>query len=129
MPRELRNILYVDDETDIQTVVALALEFSGELSVQCCGSGAEALKLIESSPPDLVLLDVMMPALDGPSTLHRIRALPRGDRVPVIFVTAKVQPYEIERFMSLGAIGVVTKPFDPLTLAATIQSMWAKADA
>ncbi|RYY83161.1 MAG: response regulator, partial [Comamonadaceae bacterium] len=80
-----------------------------------------------ASAPDLLLLDVMMPGMDGPTTLARLRERPGTARTPVVFMTAKVQASEIEHYKALGALGVVTKPFDPMGLAAQVQALWAGA--
>ena len=122
----LERILYVDDEPDIQRVASLALEATGGFEVTLCGSGAEALSEIRRRPPDLILLDVMMPDMDGPSTLRALRAVPDAATVPVIFMTAKVQPHEIEGYLELGAIDVIAKPFNPMTLAEAVQTLWAR---
>jgi CheY-like chemotaxis protein len=124
--RPLTRILMVEDETDIQVIARLALEAVGGFTVSVCGSGAEALACGPSFGPDLVLLDVMMPGLDGPGTLEALRQHPAMGGVPVVFMTAKVQPQEIATLKSLGALGVIAKPFDPLTLSSTIRSIWTE---
>ena len=85
--------------------------------------------MVAADPPDLILLDVMMPGLSGPSTLERLRADPATAAVPVIFMTAKVQPHEIAEYKTLGALDVIPKPFDPVTLADTVKSIWSRARA
>jgi CheY-like chemotaxis protein len=120
----LRRILMVEDEEDIQVVASLALEAVGGYEVQVCSSGMEAIAQAPQIEPDLLLLDVMMPEMDGPSTLRALRQLPGTAHTPVIFMTAKVQPQEVAHYKELGAIGVVSKPFDPMTLAATINDIW-----
>lgn len=122
----LNRILVVDDEPDIQAIVRIALEALGGFTVEVCSSGAEALKKVASLEPDLILLDVMMPGLDGPSTLKELRNLPGTDAIPVIFMTAKAQAHEIERFKKLGALDVIAKPLDPMTLAAAINKIWSR---
>ncbi len=124
--KPLTRILMVEDEADIQVIARLALEAVGGFTVSVCGSGAEALARGPSFSPDLVLLDVMMPGLDGPGTLHALREDPAMGDVPVVFMTAKVQPQEIATLKSLGALGVIPKPFDPLTLSSTIRSIWTE---
>ncbi len=123
----LERIMYVEDEPDIQAVAKMALEMVGGFKVQVCGSGQEALVAVRDFAPDLVLLDVMMPGMDGPSTLARLRADPATAAIPVIFLTAKVQPPEVVRYQSLGALDVIAKPFDPMTLAAQVQRIWRAA--
>lgn len=120
----LKTILYVDDEPDIREVVELSLSFTGDLHVHTCESGEQALAVLPQIAPDLILLDVMMPGLDGPSTLQRIRAMPRFARTPIVFMTAKALPQEVERFEALGAAAVIAKPFDPMTLASQVLSIW-----
>jgi two-component system OmpR family response regulator len=120
MPR--LRILYVDDEADIREVVALSLGLDSDVSVCSCASGTEALAMAADWSPDVILCDVVMPGLNGPATLARLREHPRTIDTPFIFMTSKVQAREIEHFKSLGAIGVIVKPFDPMTLAATVRS-------
>jgi two-component system OmpR family response regulator len=119
----LRRILFVEDDPDIQVVATLALESLGGFTVLACGSGAEALARFAAFAPDLVLLDVMMPGMDGPATLEALRRLPAGD-VPVVFMTARVQAHEIVQYRAMGAVDVIAKPFDPMTLAETVQTLW-----
>jgi len=120
----LQSILYVDDEPDIREVVELSLGLAPDLAVQSCGSGEEALELLATSRPDLVLLDVMMPGLDGPATLARMRADPALAGIPVVFLTAKAMPTEVQRFLSLGAVAIIPKPFDALKLADQVKTLW-----
>jgi two-component system OmpR family response regulator len=121
----LRRILCVEDEPDIQMVARLALEEIGGFKVEVCGSGAEAVERAPKLKPDLILLDVMMPDMDGPTTLEALRKLPEVAETPVIFMTAKVQAHEVVRYKELGALGVIAKPFDPMTLPETLKRMWA----
>ncbi len=123
---ELRRVLMVEDEPDIRLVAQLALESIGGYTVRTCASGAEALDAVGEFAPDMVLLDVMMPGMDGPTTLGRLRSTAAGGRVPVVFMTAKAQPQEVARFRSLGALDVVAKPFDPLTLAEQLRDIWSR---
>ena len=120
----LRRILFVEDDPDIQIVATLALESVGGLSVLVCGSGAEALSRFSEFAPDLVLLDVMMPGMDGLTMLETLRRLPDAAETPVVFMTARVQSHEIAHYRELGAADVIAKPFDPMTLADTVQSIW-----
>ena len=121
---QLRSVLYVDDEPDIREIVEVALGLVDNLAVQTSDSGEQALALLSSLRPDLVLLDVMMPSMDGPSTLCRMRANAASAAVPVIFVTAKAMPQEIAYFRALGAVGVIAKPFDPMQLGAQVLALW-----
>ncbi|MBL1265327.1 response regulator [Candidatus Methylomicrobium oryzae] len=123
VPR-LNTILYVEDEADIGAVAKLALEAVGGFSVTLCRSGEEAIERASAFTPDLILLDVMMPGLDGPSTLKALRAIPPLAGIPVIFMTAKVQPQEIAQFKTLGVVEVIAKPFDPMSLADTVLDLW-----
>ena len=115
------RILYVDDEDDIREVAAMALELDPDLEVRTCASGAEALAAAAEWQPALILLDVMMPGMDGPTTLGRLRERPETDDIPVVFITARTQAQEVEGFKALGAKGVIAKPFDPMTLAAQVR--------
>lgn len=120
----LERILYVEDEPDIQQVASLALEVVGGFTLKACSSGREALEEIAAFAPQLLLLDVMMPDMDGPTTLARIRELPGHEATPAIFMTAKVQAQEVQAFLDMGAVAVLAKPFDPMTLAAQIKDIW-----
>ncbi|WP_036547600.1 response regulator [Nitrincola lacisaponensis] len=122
---KLQRILYVEDEVDIQTIAKLALEVLGGFTVKICSSGEEALREADAFSPDLLLLDVMMPGIDGPSTLMALRARPATVAVPVVFMTAKMQPEEVAYYKSLGAIDVIPKPFDPMTLASQVKRSWS----
>ncbi|MDD2858601.1 MAG: response regulator [Candidatus Nanopelagicales bacterium] len=125
---ELRRILQVEDDPDIQAVVKMALEALGGFEVELADSGQEAIELAGRNRPDLILLDVMMPGMDGPDTLARLRREPELAQVPVIFMTAKVQPSEVAAYRALGVIGVIAKPFDAMTLASLVQAMWESRD-
>ncbi len=116
------DLIYVDDEPDIRTIVAFALEDEPDLVVRLAASGAEALRMVGERRPDLVLLDVMMPQMDGPATLAALRRV-AGDGLPVAFVTAKAQPREVAALAALGARAVLTKPFDPLALADQVRAL------
>lgn len=122
------NVLHVDDEPDIREVAALALEMDPDMAVRSASSGQEALDWLASGyEPDVILLDVMMPALDGPGTLERLRQMPQHVSTPVIFMTARAQSHELDRFLGLGAIAVIIKPFDPMTLARQLRDHLASA--
>lgn len=122
--KALEHILMVEDDPDIQTVARLALEVVGGLKVDLFSSGFEALKRVHRINPDLVLLDVMMPEIDGPTTLRKLREIEGFQTTPVIFMTAKVQPQEVEELKKLGALTVIAKPFDPMQLADNIRAIW-----
>jgi CheY-like chemotaxis protein len=125
--KSLQRILYVEDEPDIQAVARLALEAVGGFSVCICGSGKAALDAAPSFNPDLILLDVMMPGMDGPTTLSALRELPDLKEIPVVFMTAKVQATEVAHYRSQGAIDVIAKPFDPMTLSTTVRDIWNRS--
>jgi two-component system OmpR family response regulator len=120
----LKSILYAEDEDDIRAIAQIALEDIGGFTVRYCSDGAQALKEIHTFRPDLFLLDVMMPGMDGPSTLRELRKIEGCAEIPVIFMTAKIQREEIIEYKELGAIEVIAKPFDPLALADLIQKAW-----
>jgi CheY-like chemotaxis protein len=124
--QELRRILYIEDEPDIQAVARLALGEVGGFDVLIAGSGQEALDRVAAYMPDLILLDVMMPGMDGPSTLRALRKLEGMADTPVVFMTAKVQSHEIEQYQAMGAVDVIPKPFDPMTLSDMVRSIWAR---
>jgi CheY-like chemotaxis protein len=116
-----RRVLIVDDEDAIREIARLAMEAVGGHEVTTASSGLEALDRATADPPDAVLLDVMMPGLDGPATVTRLRADPRTRDVDIILLTAKVQASEVARFRRLpGVVGVIAKPFDPMTLPAQV---------
>jgi CheY-like chemotaxis protein len=124
MQATLKKILLVEDDEDIQAIITVALEVVGGLTLKSCSSGREAQKIASDFQPDMILLDVMMPDMDGPSTLLALRKIPSLSNTPCIFVTAKTQAYEISHYISLGALTVITKPFDPMTLASHLQQLW-----
>jgi two-component system, OmpR family, response regulator len=126
--RELQSVLYVDDDPDICSIVQATLRLVPGLNVQTADSGERAIDLAYELRPDLVLMDVMMPGLDGPSTFKRMRESALLTKIPVIFMTAKVLPAEITQLIQLGAIGVIVKPFDPLKLYAELFSLWNTGD-
>jgi CheY-like chemotaxis protein len=116
------RILLVDDEPEIREVVDVSLGLDREFRMRACASGADALVMAAQWSPSLILLDVMMPLMDGPTTLANLRKNPRTAHIPVVFLTARTQTAEIEHFISLGAQGVLSKPFDAMTLAALVRS-------
>lgn len=126
MDAALERIMYVEDEPDIQAIAKLALEAIGRFTVHLCESGTSALTEVEQFGPDLILLDVMMPEMDGPTMLQVLRTLPAFAQTPVIFMTAKAQAHEIEHYKALGALDVITKPFDPMALPQQIREIWSR---
>ncbi len=124
------RILHVDDEPDIREVTALALGIDADIDLTSCASGQAGLEALAGGlTPDAILLDVMMPGLDGPGTLERIRAMDDFAHTPIIFMTARAQAQEQARFIGLGAVGVIIKPFDPMTLAEQVRDILAGAKA
>lgn len=121
MSFSLARILYVEDEPDIRAIAKMALEAVGGFTVISCASGPEALIAAHHAKADLLLLDVMMPGMDGPATLKALRGIPATRDTPVIFMTAKVQAAEIAQYKALGALEVIPKPFDPMELSAQIR--------
>jgi CheY-like chemotaxis protein len=122
--KTLRRILLLEDDLDIQEVTTVLLSNLAGFEVQAFGSAAEGLAAAPAFDPDLILLDVMMPGLDGQGAFAAFRQMPATATTPVIFMTARVQPREILQYRQLGSLGVIPKPFDPDTLAETIQGMW-----
>lgn len=124
MSETLARILYVEDEPDIQVIARLALETLGGFTLEVCSSGKEALEKITAFQPQLILLDVMMPGMDGPTTLQELRKIPAFSTTPTIFMTAKVQPSEVNGYKQIGAVDVIPKPFDPMTLSNQVLEIW-----
>lgn len=121
----MKKILHVDDEKDIRAVAKLALQSVGGFELTSCASGQEALDSVAQAVPDLIMLDVMMPGMDGPSTLLELRKRKETAGVPVIFMTAATQADEVRGLMDLGAIGVIAKPFDPRKLSEDVMKVWS----
>lgn len=124
--KPLTTIVYIDDEPDIRHVVELSLSLAEGLTVHTGDSGQRALELARELKPDLMLLDVMMPGMDGPETLRQLRAQPDLAAIPVFFMTAKAMPAELQRLRSLGAAAIIPKPFDPMKLATDVLALWEK---
>lgn len=125
---ELERILYVEDEPDIRAIAEIALEVVGGFTVTSCSSGEQALAAVDRARADLLLLDMMMPGMDGLSTLEALRARPATAQTPVVFMTAKVQAAEVAHYKSLGVLDVIAKPFDPMTLASQLRAIWSRAN-
>ncbi len=121
--KSIERVLLVDDDDDVRLIGELSLGRVGGWEVSCASSGADAVVNAQQAAPDVILLDVMMPGMDGPSTLVRLRAVSALSSVPVIFLTAKVQKQEVRRYLELGAAGVIAKPFDPMTLPDQIRAL------
>ncbi len=122
----LRRVLLVEDDPDIRAVACFALESVGGLSVEACGSGSEAVEKAPRFFPQMVLLDAMMPGMDGPATLRALRGLPQTAATPVVFLTARAQPHEIEQYRRAGACDVILKPFEASQLAELLRGIWSR---
>ena len=121
----IRTILLVDDDPDIRTIAELSLSAVGGWTVTSAASRDEALTQLESATPDVILLDVMMPGMNGITVLGKIKEQDTLSSIPVIFLTAKVQNHKVRSYLQLGASGVVAKPFDPLQLPNQIRTILA----
>ncbi|HVH13127.1 MAG TPA: response regulator [Longimicrobium sp.] len=118
-----RKILLVDDEDDIREVAQMSLEMTAGWEVVTAPSGADALRTAAAERPDAILLDVMMPGMDGPATARALRAEPDTAEIPIILLTAKVQAADRRRFDDLGVAGILAKPFDPIALADQVREV------
>lgn len=123
---ELRKVLHVDDDEDIRVIAKMSLEVVGDLAVHQCSSGMQAIEEAVAAQPDLFLLDYMMPGMNGEETLRGLRQIPGLENVPVIFMTARIQPDVSEALKRDGAIEVIAKPFDPMDLCAQLRQAWAR---
>ncbi len=121
----MSRILYVDDEPDLREIATLALSLDPDLEVRAAAGGVEAIAMVAEWMPDLIMLDVMMPGMDGPSTLARLREDPRTAELPVVFITARAQTKDLQTFATLDARGVIAKPFDPMSLAQQVRAFLA----
>ena len=128
MSHTLKKILYAEDEADIREIVKISLEDLGGYHIQYCTNGHEAIEAAKREQFDLLLLDVMMPGMDGPSTLLEIRKIPQYKTTPAIFMTAKIQPKELAEYKSMGVVDIITKPFDPMMLADNLQIIWNQCE-
>ena len=122
--QSLQRVLMVEDDLDIQIVARMALEAVGGYTVEICSGGAQALEVVEGFGPDLVLLDVMMPDMDGPTVLQHLHERPATAHLPIVFMTAKAQAHEVASYREMGALDVISKPFDPMTLSAKLSDIW-----
>jgi CheY-like chemotaxis protein len=120
---EINKVLMVDDDQSIRRICQVSLSNVGRWQVILAESGYDGLELARKEKPDVILLDVMMPGMDGPTTLLKLREDEELKHIPVILMTAKVQPQEVEQYTRLGATGVISKPFDPLTLPSEIRKL------
>jgi len=124
--QELKTILYVEDDIDIQLIVKIALESISKFELTICSSGAEALEVLSETKPDFLLVDVMMPEMDGPSLIQELKKREGMQNIPYIYITAKAHPNDIASLMVADALSVITKPFNPVNLGQEIQDIWDK---
>lgn len=117
------RILYVDDEPDLREIGTMALELDPDFEVRTCSSGEEALVVAREWQPTLILLDMMMPGMDGPATSRALRQDDATIQIPVVFITARTRASDVEALMALGARAVIAKPFDPMTLAGQVREL------
>jgi len=125
----LEHVLCIDDDSDILEIAQMALEDVGALRVTCMSDGDAAVAAAPALRPDFILIDVMMPGMDGPTVLKGLRAKTELARVPVAFMTARIQDAEVRDYLDLGADGVISKPFDPMTLPSEIRVIWERFHA
>jgi two-component system, OmpR family, response regulator len=126
MSDTLRRLTYVEDEPDIRSITEFALKELGGYEIDVCASGHEAIDKTPDFNPDLIILDVMMPGMDGIETYKRLREIPKLAETPIVFMTAKAMKHETDRYRALGAADVIAKPFDPITLPDRIREIWNK---
>ncbi len=125
----LKRVLYVEDEPCVQEIAKIALEHVGGYDVRICSSGQDALATVVGFAPQIILLDVMMPGMDGMQIYVALRKLPEMNTVPIVFLTAKSLPEELEILKALGASGIISKPFDPITLPDEVRAYWQKHES
>lgn len=121
--------MLVEDDPDIAVLARIAIEEFGGLQFVHHASGPEALRSIAADPPDLLLLDYRMPGMNGAEVMSAVRATEAGRNLPIVFMTASLMPRHVERLRELGALDVLAKPFDPLTLADRLKAIWAAQEA
>ena len=124
--RALNRICYVEDDEDIQRIVRMSLERIGKMTVEVVGDPTKAIDAIKAFKPDMVMLDWMMPAMDGPTLFRQMKARPETKDLPVVFITAKAAQRDLDELMALGAIGAISKPFSPKDLPEQLRALWAK---
>jgi two-component system OmpR family response regulator len=124
MNKELKSILCIDDDPGILMLTKACLKKVGKFEVTCCSSGHEGIEKAKEIKPDLIILDMMMPGMDGKTTLKVLQATPELDNIPVVFMTARAQPAEVEDYIKSGAAAVIRKPFEAMELSAQIRAIW-----
>ena len=122
--KSLDKILYVEDDADIAEVTIMTMQELGNFNVKHCISGKKCIEEVVKFDPDLIILDMMMPDMDGIETLHQLKTIEIVKDIPVIFMTAKMQNHERQSYLNEGAIGVIMKPFDPMKLCDEIRKIW-----
>jgi two-component system OmpR family response regulator len=124
--RPLNKICYVEDDEDIQRIVRLSLERIGKMTVETVSDPMVAIDKIKAFGPDLVMLDWMMPGMDGPTLFRKMKTQPEVSELPVVFITAKASQAELDELTRLGAVGTISKPFQPKDLPEQLKAIWAK---
>ncbi len=124
MTDQLQRLTYVEDEPDIRSITEFALRELGGFELDVCANGPEAIARTPDFNPDLIILDVMMPGMDGIETYRRLRAIPELATTPIVFMTAKAMKHETDRYLALGAVDVIAKPFDPIALPDRVREIW-----
>jgi CheY-like chemotaxis protein len=124
--RPLNRICYVEDDEDIQRIVRVSLERVGKMTVEVVGDPTVAIEAMAAFRPDLVMLDWMMPAIDGPTLFRQMKLRPETSALPVVFITAKAAQRDLDELMALGAAGTISKPFSPKDLPDQLRAIWAK---
>jgi CheY-like chemotaxis protein len=121
----LNRICYVEDDEDIQRIVRMSLERVGKMTVEVVGNPAQAIDTIKTFKPDLVMLDWMMPGMDGPTLFRKMRETPEVQSLPVVFITAKASSAEMDELRAMGAAGAISKPFSPKDLPDQLRKIWS----
>ena len=124
--RPLQRICYVEDDEDIQRIVRMSLERVGKMTVEVVGDPTMAIEAMTAFRPDLVMLDWMMPKMDGPTLFRQMKQRPETSALPVVFITAKASSRELDELLTLGAAGAISKPFNPKDLPDQLRAIWAK---
>ena len=124
--RPLQRICYVEDDEDIQRIVRMSLERVGKMTVEVVSDPMVAIGVITAFKPDLVMLDWMMPGMDGPTLFRKMKTEPEVSKLPVVFITAKATQRDMDELVSLGAAGTISKPFSPKDLPEQLRQIWAK---
>ncbi|MDQ5850189.1 MAG: response regulator [Pseudomonadota bacterium] len=124
--RPLNRICYVEDDEDIQRIVRMSLERVGKMTVEVVGDPTVAIEAMTSFRPDLVMLDWMMPAMDGPTLFRQMKLRPETSALPVVFITAKAAQRDLDELTALGAVGTISKPFSPKDLPEQLRAIWKK---